>query len=161
MPSPLLLYSTNTYLKFRIQEQYRGQHHAWCSPTFAAEKVDKYALGAGTPPSSDPASIYRDLSEAVRRTDEHCAKIIDQKKTLMALAVDWHREGHITEASRNDIVTSVNMAPFTYWRPLIFVIPYAIVTGRVEEVPREKRASMEPEYIIRDLKMGEFGIIEP
>jgi hypothetical protein len=79
----------------------------------------------------------------------------------MALAVDWHKASHITESARDDIVTSVNMAPFSYWRPLIFVVPYSTVAGRVEEVPRPKRASMEPEYIIRDLKMDEFGIIEP
>jgi hypothetical protein len=55
----LLLYSTNTLLKFRIQEDYRHEHYVWCSPAFEAAKLSRYALGATTPPSSDPVSIYR------------------------------------------------------------------------------------------------------
>ena len=84
MTAPLLLYSTNTHLKYRIQERYRSEHHVWCSPSFSAAKLNKYAMGSGTPPSADPASIYRDLYEAVRRTDEHNSKILDQKKIVKA-----------------------------------------------------------------------------
>ena len=51
--APLLLYSTNTYLKFRIQRDYRREHHVWCSPTFEAAKLGRYVRGAGTPLSSD------------------------------------------------------------------------------------------------------------
>lgn len=160
MASPLILFSTNTYLKFSLQERHRGEHHVWCSPTFAAEKLDKYALGAGTPPSSDPATIYRDLREAVLKTDEHCGKIVDQRKTLTALAIEWCKAGHITDTVRDDIVTSVEKAPFNYWRPLVYAIPYGGVAGRVKEVPRKDRASIEPEYIIPDLKRAEFEIIE-
>jgi hypothetical protein len=160
MPPPLLLYSTNTYLKFRIQEDYRQEHYAWCSPTFAHDSVGKYARGAGTPPSSDPASIYRELAEAVRRTDEHNAKINAQRANLIARAVDWHAAGLITQAERDDITMTVGRATFPEWRPLVYVIPYASVAGRIEDVPRDRRASMEPEYIIRDLKLHEFGIVE-
>jgi hypothetical protein len=161
MPPPLLLYSTNTYLKFRIQEDYRGEHYVWCSPTFSAGVVGKYSLGSGTPPSSDPASIYRDLAEAVAKTDEHCAKINDQKLTIPALAVDWFNAGLISATARDDIAVTVSKAVFPHFRPLLFVIPYAgLAPSRVEEVPRHKRASMEPEYIIRDLKRCEFGIVE-
>jgi hypothetical protein len=160
MPPPLLLYSTNTYLKFRIQEDHRQQHHVWCSPTFAASTLNKYSLGSTTPPSSDPASIYRDLAAAVANNDEHCAKIIDQRKTLLALAVDWCDEGLITPTERDDITMTVSKAGFPQWKPLLFVIPYAGVDGRVREVPRDRRASMEPEYIVPDLRSDEFGIIE-
>jgi hypothetical protein len=160
MQPPLLLFSTTTFLKFRIQQDFRGEHFAWCSPTFSAETLNKYSLGSGTPPSSDPASIYRDLCDAVRRTDEHNPKINDHIKTLLALAVEWHNGGLITAAKRDDITMIVTKVPFSQWRPLIFVIPYAGVTGRVEEVPRDKRASMEPEYIIRDLRRHEFEIVE-
>jgi hypothetical protein len=159
-PPPLLLYSTNTYLKFRIQEDYRGEHHAWCSPVFAAETLNKYAIGAGTPPSSDPASIYRDLHGAVRRADEHNGKIIAQKTVMMALAVEWCNNGLITAGARDEITTIVRMAPFLDWRPLLFIIPYACVSDRVREAPREKRASTEREFIVPDLKRDEFDIIE-
>ncbi len=161
MPAPLLLYSTNTYLKYRIQEDYVGEHYVWCSPTFSSDTLGKYSLGSGTPPSSDPVSIYRELHDAVRRTDEHCAKIENQKKTLLGLAVNWWNDGKITEAKRDDITLILGKAPFKDWRPLIFLIPYPAVAARVEEVARDRRASMEPEFIIRDLKRSEFEIIEP
>jgi hypothetical protein len=157
---PLLLYSTNTYLKFRIQQQYRGEHYVWCSPAFAAEMLNKYALGAGMPPSSDPASIYRELHLAVSRPDDHAPKIIEQRKNIIARAVIWCDEGHITETQRDDITAVVKSAPFSEWRPIVFVIPYRGVAGRVELVARARRASSEPEYIVSDLKPHEFGIVE-
>jgi hypothetical protein len=61
---------------------------------------------------------------------------------------------------RDDITMTVSKATFSHWRPLLFVIPYAGVASRVLDVPRDKRASMEPEYIIPDLKIHEFGIVE-
>jgi hypothetical protein len=158
---PLLLYSTNTYLKFRIQDQYRGEHYVWCSPSFSAEKLSKYALGSNTPASSDPASIYRELQDAaVRRPDQHNGRILSQKNTLMALAIDWCNANHITASQRDDITAVVGMVPMDHWRPLLFVIPYSGGAGRVQEVPLAQRASMEPEFIIRDLKPTEFGIVE-
>jgi hypothetical protein len=160
MPPPLLLYSTNTYLKYRIQEDYLHEHYVWCSERPSADSVGKYGLGSGTPPSSDPISIYRELAEAVRHADEHNPKIADQKAGLLARAVEWFAKGLITEAMRDDITMTVAKAPFSHWRPLLFVIPYAGVASRVLTVPRDKRASMEPEFIVPDLKAHEFGIVE-
>jgi hypothetical protein len=160
-PPPLLLYSTNTYLKFRLQDRYRGEHHVWCSPAFSAEKLGKYSLGSNTPASSDPASIYRELLDAaIRRPDGHNAKILSQKATILALAVDWCNANYITASERDDITAVVGMVPIDHWRPLLFVIPYAGVAGRVQEVLASQRASMEPEFIIPDLKPSEFGIVE-
>jgi len=157
----VVLYSTTTYLKYRTQETYRGEHHVWCSPAFEAAKLSKYAIGANAPPSSDPVTIYRSLFRAVRDTDEHDDKIASQKKVVMALAVQWHADGHVTEAQRDEIIAVVTQARFNEWKPLVFVIPYVPVAGRVQLVPRGRRASSEPEYIIPDLKSGEFDIIEP
>ena len=132
----------------------------WCSPTFEAENLNKYQLGSGTPPTSNPASIYRDLQRAVAKSDEHNAKILSQKNSLMARAVEWCAAGHITEAKRDDLLTVVSMAQFPQWRPLLYVIPYSLVAGRVQEVPRTSKPSMEPEYIVPDLKRHEFEIVE-
>jgi hypothetical protein len=161
MTAPLLLYSTNTYLKFRMQDRYRGEHYVWCSPSFSAQKLNKYSLGSNTPASSDPASIYLELQDAaIERPDSHNARILSQKATLLSLAVDWCEAKHITEHQRDDITAVVGGAPMSYWRPLLLVIPYAGVAGRVQEVPFLQRASMEPEFIIPDLKPTEFGIVE-
>jgi hypothetical protein len=158
---PLLLYSAVTYLKFRIQELYRGRHYVWCSPVFEAGTLAKYQLGAGTPPSSDPASICRRLHAAVTRGDDHDEKIESQKSSLLGLAVEWSKNGEIAEEDRDEITAIVTRASFKDWRPLLFVIPYEPIQTRVSLVPRQKRASLEPEYIIEDLVQGEFNIIEP
>jgi hypothetical protein len=158
---PLLLYSTNTYLKYVIQRDYRGEHHVWCSPSFEAAKLGRYAAGAGTPASSDPASIYRNLNRAVRESDEHDSKIASQKTVMLALAVEWFNDGTITYDEREEITALVGRARFPEWRPLLFVTPYPLVAGRTELVPLHRRAGLEREYIIPDLREGEFDIIEP
>src|SRR3954470_14810745 len=97
-----VLYSTNTQLKFVIQRDYfGGLHYAWCSPTFDYRAMGRYAAGAAMPPSSDPASIYRDLYEATKRPDRHSTKIAEQKVTLKALAVRFASEGRISESYRD------------------------------------------------------------
>ncbi len=55
----------------------------------------------------------------------------------------------------------VSNATILDWRPLVYVIPFAPVASRVKAVPRPKRASQEPEFIIEDLAQSEFEIIEP
>ena len=54
----------------------------------------------------------------------------------------------------------VDNASFEDWRPLVYVIPRAMVESRLEAVPPKKRASFGPEYIITDLRRHEFDIIE-
>ena len=79
--SPALLWSTNTYLKYLIQKTYRAdKHYVWCSSVLEGAAMPKYAIGAGQPPSSDPASIYRTLHHAVRTSDAGDQKIAEQKK---------------------------------------------------------------------------------
>jgi len=120
---PVVLYSTHTYLKYRMEEDYRGQHYAWCSPIFDGRKLNRYALGANQPPSADPAAIYEDLHRAVKTNDEHNAKLIGQKKILPALGLKWLEDGHITDAQAEEIVAVAARATFQEWRPIILVIP--------------------------------------
>lgn len=158
---PLLLWSTNTALKFKIQERFRdGKHHVWCSQTFDGKAVGKYAIGRDQAISSDPLAIYKDLRDAVDSSDSHNAKIASQIKVLTALAVQWAADGQISDRNRDEIIAIVSKAVITDWKPLIFVIPYATVASRVKEVPRAKRASHEPEFIVEDLASTEFEIIE-
>jgi hypothetical protein len=75
--------------------------------------------------------------------------------------VQWFNDGHISKDDQDEIVAIVQSATFSDWRPLIYVIPYSVVANRVLRVPRAKRASHEPEYIVEDLADGEFQIVEP
>jgi hypothetical protein len=149
-------------MKYRIQTMFRGRrHYIWCSPNFEAAALPRYAIGAGLPPSSDPATIYRQLHHAVRTKDQGDNKIIDQKKVLKALALKWFKDNQISADDRDEIIAMVSKSDFLDWKPLLYVIPYGAVAGRAQLVPRGKRASHEPEYILVDLADTEFQIIEP
>jgi hypothetical protein len=161
-PAPLFLWSTNTHLKYRIQQMFAGgRHYVWCSPAFEGAALPRYAVGSGQPPSSDPASIYRALLHVAKTGDQGDGKVISQKKTLKALAVSWEKSGQIDANAKSEIHAMVKLAQPVDWRPLIYVIPFSMVEARVVLVPREKRASHEPEYIVSDLSDGEFNLIEP
>src|SRR5262245_52629087 len=67
---PLILWSTNPFLKHLVQKRYRhGRHFVWCSPVFSSEALASYAVGKGQPPSSDPQTIYRNTIAAVAKGD--------------------------------------------------------------------------------------------
>jgi hypothetical protein len=158
----LLLYSTNTYLKYRIHRDFFNDiRYVWCSPEFDSSVLNRYARGAATPPSSDPKTIYTELSEAARRSDEHASKITSQKVILTALAEDAFTKGRLTETDRDELVAIVKRATFADWRPLLYVIPCTSeVAARATLVPRDKRASHEEEFIISDLQRSEFHLLE-
>lgn len=159
---PLLLWSTNSWLKHYIQMRFRNDtHYVWCSPIFEGQSAARYAVGAGQPPTSDPATIYRQLHIAVSRQDGHDPKIASQRTTIKALAAEWFAVGELTEDERDEILAIVDRSTVRDWRPVLFVIPFDSVGIRVKSVPREKRASLEPEYIIPDLSKEEFELIEP
>jgi len=156
-----LLYSTNVLLKLLIQERFRGDiHYVWCSESFDSQSLARYSLGSHIAPTSNPADIYRELKSAVQRKDQHCYKINEQKGSLKSLAVAWKTNGDISIQEEDEITYMVDNASFDDWRPLIYVIPRALVEPRLQVVPANKRASFGPEYIITDLQRHEFDIIE-
>jgi hypothetical protein len=160
MPGPLL-YSTNVFLKLLIQERFRGDiHYAWCSESFDSSALSRYSLSSQVAPSSNPADIYRELKTAVQRKDQHSYKIGEQKLSLKKLAVDWEAAGEISTDDKEEIVYRLDNAAFDDWRPLIYVVPRALVHSRIQAVPPAMRASFGPEYIVTDLQRSEFDIIE-
>ena len=157
-----LLYSTNVFLKQLIQQRYKGDiHYVWCSDSFDSTKLAAYSPGALNAPSSNPADIYRELKRDVDRGDLHSAKITAQKASLKSLAVKWEKAGEIDRAQKQEIVYMIDTAPMSYWRPLIYVIPFVLVSTRVQVVPIAQRASFADEFIIPDLARSEFDLIEP
>ena len=161
-PEPIMLWSTGTHLKHYLQTIFGGRkHYVWCSPNFEGDSVGRYSVGANPAPSSDPATIYRQLHQAVTKQDRHDPKIASQAKTLKALAVAWHKEGKIDADARDEMIAIVKGATIRDFRPIIYAIPYVLVRGRVNTVPRKSRASHEPEFRIFDLDESEFQLIEP
>lgn len=157
-----LLYSTNVYLKFHIQQVYMGDvHYVWCSEDYDSRTLSSYSPGALVAPSSNPADIYRELKRDVAGRDIHSAKINAQKATLASLAVMWEGAGTITTAQKDDIFYLVNSADFSLWRPLLYVIPRNPgIDARLQHVPMSRRAGVGPEFIIPDLARDEFDIVE-
>lgn len=151
---PLLLYSVNPYFKYYIHQKYRGDvHFVWCSEYFDSRKLSSYSAGSVIPPSSNPASPYENLRDAVESEDEGDLKIIQQKNSLKSLAIDWEKGGQITTAEKEEILVSVDKGHFKQWRPLIYLIPRALVESRLIPVPRPSRASLGMEFQIHDLKV--------
>jgi len=158
---PPLLFSTNAYLKYLIQLRFRGDvHYVWCSEYFDSNTLSRYAAGAGSAPSSNPADIYRQLSLDVTNKDRHSLKISAQKASLTKLAINWERNGEITSDEKAEIIFMVDNAAFDDWRPLLYVIPRSLVSSRIKIVPIHLRASYGVEYIVEDLKRTEFEILE-
>ncbi|MCX5890870.1 MAG: hypothetical protein NTY36_15700 [Deltaproteobacteria bacterium] len=155
------LYSTNVYLKLIIQERFYGDlHYAWCSENFDCTTIGRYTHRSMVAPSSNPADIFKDLQQAVRRLDQHNGKILEQKTSIKSLAIKHNGEGTISDKDKDEIIYLVDNSPFENWRPLLYIIPYAPIVGRLEEVPIHLRASLGMEYIIKDLTRNEFDIIE-
>lgn len=138
-----------------------GKHYIWCSPAFEGAALQKYAIGAAQPPSSDPASIYRTVHDATRKADKANANIAKWRATLSSLAQKWYEANEISESDRDEIVAIVANASWNDWRPLIYVVPFHRVAGRVRAVGFAHRASKEPEYIVEDLSDSDFEMIEP
>jgi len=88
------------------------------------------------PPTSNPQDIYLDLKNAVARVDTHNTKIKEQISGLTALAINWEKAGEITAPQKDDIVYIVNEPKyFPYWRPLLYIVPKALVAPRIKPVP--------------------------
>lgn len=160
--SSLLLYSVNCYLKYYIQEKYRGGlHYVWVSEYFDSRSLIVPSVGPRIPPTSNPRDIYNELKLAVEEEDDHCYKISEQKSLITARAIEWETASEISTFDMNEIVFMVENGAYKQWRPLIYVIPYEPVRSRIEPVSRSGRAGLGMEYKMADLKRSEFDIIEP
>lgn len=160
MISPVL-YSTNVFLKFLIQQRFRKDiHFVWCCEFFDSTRQPAYSASSIVAPSSNPSDIYRQLKKEIEEKDRHSYKINEQKASLTNLAIKWESVGEIRKDEKDEIVFMVNNASFDDWRPLIYVIPRLPVEHRLKLVPIDRRASFGIEYIIDDLERTEFDVIE-
>lgn len=157
-----LLYSTNPKIKLLINELYRNDtHYVWCGDCYDSKKSSAFSSSSLAAPSSDPFAIYCQLRSDVKAADRHSAKIQAQKLSLTALAAEWLAAGEITKEQAEDMTYLVSNADFSYWVPLLYVIPTAKVADRLHTVAANQRASLAvAEYIISDLHRSEFDILE-
>lgn len=160
MAEHLLLYSTNTWLAFKISKEYYGDvHYAWCSPYFSARSVPAYDYT--NPPSSSPGEIYDRLFADVTRGDLHSSRIEANRVGIINGANKKAAEGVINNREKKEIHSIVRQAEILNFRPLLYVIPYSAVKDMVRVVPMNKRAHpFSVEYIVEMLPRDFFDVIE-
>lgn len=160
MPDPILLYSTNTWLSYKIAgKYYRDVHYVWC--TFPFDSKSLPAVDVVTPPTSNPYEIYHSLLGEVRQGDEHSSKIEANKVGILKGATYKKKAGIINDQQEKDIASIVDRAKFRDFRPVLYVIPFHLVANILTEVPISQRAApLSVEYIIEQLPREFFDMIE-
>lgn len=156
----LLLYSTNTWLAYKISKEYYGNvHYAWCSPYFSARSVPAYDYT--NPPSSSPGEIYDMLFADAKRGDLHSARVEANRVGLLHGANRKAAAGVITGRQKKEIYSIVKQAETLNFRPLLYIIPSTLVLDVAKEVPVNKRAHpFSVEFIIENLPRDYFDVIE-
>jgi hypothetical protein len=156
---PLVLYATNTRLAYIIAQRYYNQkHYVWCTPYFDPSSVP--ALDYTVPPSSSPAEIYRSLRKDVDHNERHSDKIKANKAGIIRGAQEKFDQGEIDENERKEIAEIVEAAEVADFSPLIFVIPFSLVKGKLSTVPVDQRAHpLSSEFIIQTLPRDYFDVL--
>lgn len=160
MADPLVLYSCGTWLAFAINERYYNRvHYVWCTPVF--DPTSKFASASAVPPTSSPREIYNTLFDEVARADRHSAKIAQNRLGILKGADSRLAQGVINTAERDEIVSIEGSAVHSDFRPLLLVIPFAPVAGRIKQVPIKDRAHpLSQEFILENLRREEFDVLE-
>jgi len=159
---PLVLYSTNAYIAYMINERYyKGLHYVWCSEVFDARAQYAYGPHASIPPSSSPGEIYKAMREDVRRGDRHSENLKRLRKSILEGAKAKLGTGEITQLQYDEIRRILKRALLTDFRPILYIMPYQGVAKLVEEVPIEERAHpLSLELRISVLPRTLFDVIE-
>ena len=159
---PLVLYSTNAYIAYMINERYyKGLHYVWCSEVFDARAQYAYGPHASIPPSSSPGEIYKAMREDVRRGDWHSENLKRLRKSIGEGAKAKFEAEEITRAQHKEIKKILEQALLTDFRPLLYIIPYQGVAKLVQEAQIEERAHpLSLELKIRELPRNFFDVIE-
>lgn len=160
MTTPITLYSVNSWLAYKInQNYYKQMHYVWCCPFFNTKSLSSYDFS--TARSSIPSEIYTELLRDVNSKDSHSAKIKDNRLGLLNGVVAKFEQGIINKKIKEELKIMISEAPTDYFFPLVYVIPYAKVSSIVESVLVKDRASfLSQEVRIRELPRKKFDVID-
>lgn len=159
MPDPLVLYSANTQLAYRINEHFYGQiHFVWCSAFFSATSR---SIDVEMPPSSTPCDICRSYLEDISRHDLHSTILRRNRSGLENGMKSKLAERVITEGQYRELEEIIEKSALEEFRPLLYVIPFEGVRDLVEPVPPSQRAHpFSPEYRIERLPRSRFDVLD-
>jgi hypothetical protein len=159
MPDPLVLYSANTQLAYRINEHFYGQiHFVWCSAFFSATSR---SIDVEMPPSSTPCDICRNYLEDISRRDLHSTRLQHNRDGLQTGLKAKLVERVITEKQYRELKNIIAKSALEEFRPLLYVIPFEGVRDLAEPVPPLQRAHpFSPEYKIECLPRSRFDVLD-
>ena len=159
MAESLLLYSTNSWMTFALNEQhYGGQHWVWCSPFFRPKAG---VFPNAMPPSAIPGEIYDGYYKDIKGDDGHSIYIPKNKAGLIKGVKAKRDQGIITVERAAELIAAIKAAKPRDFRPLLYVIPFSAVQDIAEEVPlRERAHPLSVEYRIKTLSNKLFDAIE-
>lgn len=149
-----LLFSAGTNFAKDIDDRYYGGvHYVWCSNHFN---------DSTQPITSRPYNICKRFLEQIITTDRHAFEIDSNIKGVLRGAHTKLRNGVITPKQHEEICQLTALADYSKFFPVLYVIDRnKIEDSRCKEVNMEDRASDKSvEYIISDLKDGEYDIID-
>ena len=160
MPDPLVLYSVNTLLAYRINEHFYGQlHYVWCSPFFSSTSLS--AIDVPMPPSATPCDICQTYLEDIARQDRHSSRLRENRAGLKKGVRAKLSEQVINREQYREINNIVKRASLDDFRPLVYVIPFAGVRDLVELAPPNQRAHpFSREYRIERLPRSCFDVLD-
>lgn len=133
-------------------------HFAWCSPVYNGTKA---ASHLNIPPTSSPAELYRALLAEVRRGERHSEQIKRNRAGIVSGARAMLNAGLIDEPCHDEIATIVENCHPHEFRPVLFVMPFEAVRGRVAEVSvRDRAHPMSVEFRVERLPRDHFDMLE-
>ena len=153
MKTPKYLYSVNTFLAYKINEQYyKGTHYVWCAPRFDCNE---------NPPSSNPKEIVKSLKRDIELRDGHSAKIEQNRLGLLQGVKVKYQQGIIDDCQQDALNYIISKAEISYFKPLIYIISYEKVKDKLIYVnPHDKASLFSEEYKIENLLSEEFDVID-
>jgi hypothetical protein len=111
--------------------------------------------------SSSPHDIFVGYRDSVNTADDHSDFIERNRRGIKRGASIMLADGKIDDNQYQMINYWVDKATHIRFRPLLYLIPANMVTGKLKLVPLEETANpLGPEYRIFDLEEGEFEIVE-
>ena len=156
---PKILYSTNTYISYRISEKYyEGKHYVYCSSKAGCESLSDRIID--NPPTSCPMYRYKQLKEESQTGELH-GLIKEQKSGLRKGVIEKYKKGIITSKQKKDLLYIIEHSQNTDFKPLLYLIPYENVKELLKEVKVEDKAHpLSEEYIIEELPSDYFEILD-
>ena len=148
-----VLYSAGTKLAYRInKDYYKDVHYVWCTDCFHSTMQ---------PVTSDPQSICNRLLHIIRTGDRHANEINNQIVGILKGADAKYKAGIISNKDRGLIHQMVNLAKYSDFTPVLYIISGERVKNKCVVVDQKSRASdYSSEYLIPELVVNEYQILD-